>query len=300
MSARGLAEWLAWPGLALPAFALTAWGIARGWESGLVVTVVYLPLAAAVALLERILPHEPSWNRGDGEEAHDVVFTLLGSGVTAVAAQLALTVLLASSAAALSRALGSLLWPSAWPLALQVALAVCVADLGAYASHRIFHEWPLLWPFHAVHHSVRRLWWLNTGRIHPVDVASTLIFSLPPLLLLGAPEAMIAWVASFTSVVGVLSHCNVAMRCGWLDRVFNTPTVHRWHHSPDRAESDANYGENTMLWDQVFGTYFKLARRPPAAIGTRTPVPATIAGQMLAPFAAAARWARRPRLARPS
>jgi sterol desaturase/sphingolipid hydroxylase (fatty acid hydroxylase superfamily) len=291
MTAHRLLERALWPALAIPSFALTAWGIARGWDGGLVITVVYLPLAAAVWALERVLPHEPSWNRSDGEEAHDIVFTLFGSGVTTFVLQVALTALLADVAIAASRAVGSPLWPGGWPTALQVAFAVCVADFGAYLSHRIFHEWKPLWPFHAIHHSVRRLWWLNAGRTHPLDVASTLLFSLTPLLLLGAPESMITWVAQFTSVIGVLSHCNVAMECGWLDRVFNTPGVHRWHHSTERRESDANYGEITMIFDQMLGTFFRPARRPPTLVGTLTPVAPSIAGQMIEPFVGSERWA---------
>ena len=32
------------------------------------------------------------------------------------------------------------------------------------------------------------------------------------------------------AAIGMLSHCNVDMRCGALSLVFNTPKCHRWHH----------------------------------------------------------------------
>jgi sterol desaturase/sphingolipid hydroxylase (fatty acid hydroxylase superfamily) len=76
------------------------------------------------------------------------------------------------------------------------------------------------------------------------------------------------------------------MRFGWLNLVFNTPGLHRWHHSLDLREGNKNYGENLVLWDLLFGTYFDDSRRtPPAKIGIREAMPATYLGQVLAPFA---------------
>ena len=44
-----------------------------------------------------------------------------------------------------------------------------------------------------------------------------------------------AWVSAITAYIGILTHCNVAMDCGLLSQVFNTPTLHRWHHARDSA-----------------------------------------------------------------
>jgi len=78
------------------------------------------------------------------------------------------------------------------------------------------------------------------------------------------------------------------MRFGPLSYVFNTPGLHRWHHSIDPAEGDKNYGENLVLWDLLFGTWFNPDRRPPAAIGVRERMPKDFLGQLAAPF----RWRR--------
>ncbi len=273
-----------WPALALAGFGETFAGLRAGIPGEAVVAIVYLTLAAALALLERASPHEPSWNESDGELGHDLVLTLFGSGATGAIAQAALVACLAGSAARLAQQIGHPLWPSAWPLALQVVSTVVLADLGAYWAHRLCHERPWLWRFHSIHHSVRRLWWLNTGRIHPIDVAVTFALSTPILILLGAPADMMVWLASTTTIVGLLSHCNVELETRGFNRLFNTPGVHRWHHSRDRRESDRNFGENTMLWDLVFGTYFLPAARPPREIGTETRVPASIGGQLLMPL----------------
>src|SRR5678816_4677610 len=49
-------------------------------------------------------------------------------------------------------------WPRGWPPAAQVVLGVVVAEFPLYWAHRLGHEWPFLWRFHAVHHSVTKLW----------------------------------------------------------------------------------------------------------------------------------------------
>ncbi len=70
-------------------------------------------------------------------------------------------------------------------LVAQVAEAVVLADLGFYFAHRMFHSIPLLWRFHAIHHSIEELDWLAAVRIHPVDQAMTKMISMLPLYALG-------------------------------------------------------------------------------------------------------------------
>jgi sterol desaturase/sphingolipid hydroxylase (fatty acid hydroxylase superfamily) len=118
-----------------------------------------------------------------------------------------------------------------------------------------------------------------------VDTLKSMVFAMPLLMVAGAPGDIIIWVSAITAFIGILTHCNVRMRFGWLNYVFNTPGLHRWHHSMDLREGNKNYGENLVLWDLIFGTYFDdTRRRPPAKIGIREAMPATFWGQMLAPF----------------
>ena len=91
----------------------------------------------------------------------------------------------------------------------------------------------------------------------------------------------------FTAFVGLLTHCNVEMRFGPPNYLFNTPALHRWHHSMDLREGNKNYGENLMIFDLLFGTWVDAPRRPPAVIGVREPIPKDFIGQVLAPFRAA-------------
>src|SRR5690606_26748899 len=153
-----------------------------------------------------------------------------------------------------------------------------------YWAHRLSHELPLLWRFHAIHHSVRRLWLVNTGRFHFVDSNLSVLASVPFLLLSGVSMDARIWVSAITAYIGILTHCNVGMRCGWLDYVFNTPNLHRWHHSTNPAEGNRNYGQNLMLWDQLFGTFYRRPDSALGAIGISEHVPSRFLAQLAVPF----------------
>jgi sterol desaturase/sphingolipid hydroxylase (fatty acid hydroxylase superfamily) len=242
--------------------------------------LIYLGLAASLLLLERVLPFEPEWLANDGQIGADLGHTLLNKGLVQVAA----TAVVAMGVAEAVDPKPAQLWPSDWPVAGQVILGLIIAECGLYCAHRLAHEWPKLWCFHAVHHSVTRLWIVNTGRFHFVDTMASIAFSQPLLYIAGAPKVMFLWVAAITAFIGILTHCNVNMRSGWLNLVFNTPELHRWHHSRIPAEGNTNYGENLMFMDLLFRTYFLPARRPPADIGIDRDMPETLAGQLRAPF----------------
>jgi sterol desaturase/sphingolipid hydroxylase (fatty acid hydroxylase superfamily) len=79
------------------------------------------------------------------------------------------------------------------------------------------------------------------------------------------------------------------MKFGWMNYIFNTPELHRWHHSTDLSEGDKNFGENLMLWDLVFRSfYLDPTRHRPAIIGIKSAMPKTFFAQIAMPF----RWHR--------
>lgn len=243
----------------------------------------YLAVACALWALERRWPHEPRWLADDGQMLPDLLHTLLTKGFVQVLALVSLVLGLAGGVAA------GPWWPAHWPLLVQVAAALVVAELGLYAAHRLAHEWVPLWRFHAVHHSVRRLWFWNTGRFHAVDTAARIAASVPLLWLAGAPAEVLQWVSAVTAFIGILTHANLDVRCGPLNYVFNTPELHRWHHSRRVEEGNRNYGENLVVWDLVFGTWYLPPRRPPLDIGIDGPMPEGFIGQCVEPFRQAVR-----------
>jgi sterol desaturase/sphingolipid hydroxylase (fatty acid hydroxylase superfamily) len=274
-------DYLLWPGLMTAACLGMSYGMAKG-HGPLAFNLVYLVLAATLFGLEKIRPHEPEWLASDGQELPDLAHTLF----TKIAVQVTVVSLtnLGITQQFAARGSGDF-WPGGWPAWAQVGLGLLVAEFGLYWAHRLAHVWSPLWRFHAVHHSSTKLWFFNTGRFHFVDTLKSMVFALPVLALVGAPGEVIVWVSGITACIGILTHCNVRMRFGWLNYVFNTPGLHRWHHSMDLREGNKNYGENLVLWDLVFGTYFDDSRRrPPTVIGIREAMPATFVGQLAAPF----------------
>lgn len=256
-----------------------AWGLHVG-HGFLAFNILYFCLAIALLVIERVLPHERQWLGNDGQMPADLAHTLLGKGTAQIL--VASATLLGIAAATKS---GGPWWPGGWPLAAQVVLGLVIAEAGLYAAHRLAHEWRPLWRFHAVHHSAPRLWFFNTGRFHAFDTVVSILASQPLLWLAGAPQEVFMSVAAITAFIGMLTHCNVDMKCGWLSYVFNTPELHRWHHSRIPAEGNTNFGENLMLFDQIFGTFFWPAhRRPPADIGIDGPMPDNFLGQLAQPF----------------
>jgi sterol desaturase/sphingolipid hydroxylase (fatty acid hydroxylase superfamily) len=175
-------------------------------------------------------------------------------------------------------------WPDHWPMAFQVVLGLVIAEFGLYMAHRLAHEHLSLWRFHALHHSVERLWVINTGRFHFIDTLFKIALGQIPLYLLGAPLPVFLWIGAVTAFIGLLTHCNVDMRTGPLDLIFSTPRLHRWHHSKVLAEGNTNYGENLVIWDQLLGTFHNPPRPSSTDIGITGKVAKGFLAQLAQPF----------------
>lgn len=275
-------SYLWWPLLMAAAIAGNAYAIQQDGTVERIVwfNVSYFALALTLFVLERLMPYEPDWNRNDGQMWPDIAHTLISK----VAVQVLIVSLTIAGAAEFVPEAGAAWWPRQWPMWLQVTLGLIIAEFGMYWAHRWLHEVPFLWRFHSVHHSVKRLWFWNTGRFHFGDTLTSVVFGLGTALIVGLPHDIIIWVSAITAYVGLLTHCNIEMRFGLLNYLFNTPGLHRWHHSMVPEEGNRNYGENLMLFDQMFGTFFNPARKPPKDIGIRDDMPATLRGQIAYPF----------------
>jgi sterol desaturase/sphingolipid hydroxylase (fatty acid hydroxylase superfamily) len=148
------------------------------------------------------------------------------------------------------------------PVWLQFLLAVFFADLAQAVLHRIYHNVPWLWKFHAVHHSSRHMDWLAGSRVHLVEILLTRSAVLLPLVILGfAPAAVNAYVI-LVGIQAVLAHANLRINFGWLEYLLVTPRYHHWHHARERDYIDVNYAIHLPLVDMIMGTF----KRPPSGI----------------------------------
>jgi ornithine lipid hydroxylase len=275
---------LSWPVLFALTMGITFYGYMQD-NLFLYFLYAYAFLACALALLEWRMPHEEEWRKPDGQNVASILHTISSKVPSAMLLKYGGLIGLFEVLKPLAEPLDYGIWPRDWPVWAQVVMAVYVAEFGLYWAHRLAHETPFLWRFHAIHHSVTKLWFVNTGRFHFMDSVFKIIPSLGLLILLGVPLEVIQWLSAITAFVGLMTHCNVDMKCGFLNYIFSTPELHRWHHSRDLAEGNRNYGENVILWDLLFGTYVNPKnKRPPVDIGMGDYMPEKFWQQFLWPL----------------
>jgi len=146
------------------------------------------------------------------------------------------------------------------PVWAQFLIAVFVADVFQAGLHRIYHNVPWLWRFHAVHHSSRQMDWLAGSRIHLVEVLMTRSAVLLPLVVLGFSAPAVNAYVILVGVQAVLAHANLRTNFGWLEYVLVTPRYHHWHHARHVDYMDVNYAIHLPLVDMLMGTF----KRPPS------------------------------------
>jgi sterol desaturase/sphingolipid hydroxylase (fatty acid hydroxylase superfamily) len=181
---------------------------------------------------------------------------------------------------------------TALPLWARLTLGMVVGEIGFYWGHRWSHEIPLLWRFHAVHHSAEDVDYLVSVRGHPVDQVFSRLCELAPMYALGlaSPMAirgsMIPIVVTLIGVVwGFFIHANVRWRFGPLEWLVSTPAFHHWHHTNDGPTYvNKNYAPMLPWIDWIFGTLYLPKDRQPERYGIDEPISPVLFGQLVDPF----------------
>lgn len=233
----------------------------------------------AVALLERWFPFNRQWEESDQDFPADVPHAIVNL-VVMHAAVLVFVLLRAGID------WQGLWWPSDWPYLAQVFLAGLPLDLSLYAVHRLSHRYGFLWRLHSIHHSSRRLYWLNGERRHPLHAA---LMAGPGLLILGVLGTSAEVVGGWFAILAVhlaFQHANFDYRVGPLRYLLGVAELHRWHHRERFEDAQVNYGEFWLVWDHFFGTFYQ----PSSALGgvgiEGDPVPHRYDEQLVYPFRA--------------
>ncbi len=181
---------------------------------------------------------------------------------------------------------GLQLWVTDWPPWLQFIGAVILTDLCSYGIHRLFHEVPLLWRFHAIHHSSIALDWLAASRLHLVDIVITRAAAFVPLYVMGFDPLVIGAYLAFVSAHAVFNHANVAWDLAALDGLIATPHFHHWHHAAEPEAVGKNFAVHLPVIDKIFGTYYAPKGWPSSYGIAGGPVPSGFIRQLTWPFRA--------------
>ncbi|WP_183148081.1 sterol desaturase family protein [Chryseobacterium nematophagum] len=133
-------------------------------------------------------------------------------------------------------------------------LVLIVQDFGFYWHHRLSHKIRLFWTGHVNHHSATHLSLAIALRQGWFEIIYRDIWYIP-FIIIGFHPIMIAMMHQFNLIFQFWPHTNAIGKLGWFDKVFNSPSNHRVHHSRKIEDLDNNYGGILMIWDHLFGTY---------------------------------------------
>lgn len=264
------------------------WVAGAGASLQSITTLALIPVVIGlfVAPLERLMPYSRNWLEGGNDTSVDLMMFVSGAFWNGFARYLISALFLVGLVEAME-AYGHGLWPVHLPGVVQVFLFILIKDFFRYWLHRALHEVPFLWRFHAAHHSVKRLYWLNGIRSHPVEVVGQAVLFALPYALLQPPAEIILVAILMQLTIGIFQHANLDLKLGFWEYIFSIGDNHRYHHYPDKGVGDSNYGGEFIVFDILFGTFHKVKGERPhdnIGIGTAPNYPMTMAGLYIAPF----------------
>ena len=145
----------------------------------------------------------------------------------------------------------------ALPHWVQFLILFLVADFIQWNVHRALHQFPLLWKFHKIHHSVTEMGFSAHLRFHFMETIFYKSALYIPLTMIGYGLDSLFFLHAFTILIGHLNHSNINITWGPLKYFLNSPTMHIWHHAkdlPKNYSNGVNFGITLSLWDYIFGT----------------------------------------------
>lgn len=174
-----------------------------------------------------------------------------------------------------------------WPAGAVFVADLLLLDLWAYWLHRAFHEFPVMWRIHCVHHLDRRLDTTSAVRFHPVEAALSALLRMAPIVLLAIPFAHVVIFETLLLAASLFHHSNLRLPRRVetvMSRLVVTPSIHWVHHHANRRDTNSNYAAVLSAWDRLFGTRSATERAPNMEIGLEGVEDKSVAGLLLTPF----------------
>ena len=142
-----------------------------------------------------------------------------------------------------------------WPGWVGAVMGLLALDLAIYWQHRLFHQIPVLWRLHQVHHADPHIDSSTGLRFHPVEIALSLFIKVAVVVALGIPAAVVVLFEVALNGFAIFNHANIRLpqklddKLGWL---IITQRLHRIHHSQAARETNSNFGFSVSWWDRLF------------------------------------------------
>ena len=146
-----------------------------------------------------------------------------------------------------------------------------VSDFTYFLTHYLEHHVAILWEAHKVHHSATFLNPLTARRVHPlafvfeeltnagftgivVGFFTVVIdFNLIDIFFLYLCASKIPAIVT----LDILKHSHFSFGYGPLEMILISPRIHHLHHSCKPEHLNRNFGVKLVVWDRIFGTFYK-------------------------------------------
>lgn len=224
-----------------------------GLDDGLIRLLAFLGVGALLLVLQ--------WRfalRGDGRPARRQAVNIAFGVIDTLVLRFGFPILAVAWAAEVHADGGGMLGTLAWHPIIEFVIALLVLDVVIYWQHRLMHRIPLLWRMHRVHHADRAFDVTTAVRFHPLEIALSMGLKLGVITLLGPDPIAVLTFELMLSLGSLWTHTDIALPKP-IDRTVRwllvTPSMHRIHHSPDKTETDTNYGFHLSIWDRLFRSY---------------------------------------------
>ena len=149
----------------------------------------------------------------------------------------------------------------------SIAALVLAQDFFYYWFHRASHRIRWLWASHVTHHSSERLNLSTAFRQSLTYPISGMWLFWLPLAWIGFEPTHIIAVVAINLGFQFFVHTQAVGKLGWIEKVFNTPSIHRVHHARNPKYIDRNYAGVLVIWDRLFGTYVEEDDAVPCEFG---------------------------------
>jgi sterol desaturase/sphingolipid hydroxylase (fatty acid hydroxylase superfamily) len=232
-----------------------------------------LPIIGTLIILERLYVYKHATSQG-ALLARDISSTFVNLFVTgAVTGFVVLPILVFFTQLYFGRKLVFASSGQLGPLWAQIVAIVLLVSLFRYWMHRLQHSNKFLWKLHSYHHRVTDIRASNIFVSNPIDYMLRNVLIILVLGIVGFNPLALLIAIPAVQIYGFFSHCGGDLKGGWLNYLFVTPEVHRWHHTAEVPEGygySVNYGVEFSFWDVLFGTYYlpqKDGQTIPARVG---------------------------------